>query len=130
VASTYCGKITDSPYPVAGRGIEATYPRAFRLTGGDWWEPGRAAVENQTLDRVVESPPSEVCPRPGYNGSHFYIEVDPASFEPAADTGYLRCRWCGAMYQACLVPGDGGSTRVVRETSVTEAFRPVREATW
>lgn len=95
------------------------------------WNPNRVTVGDETHGGSgVEAPPATACSRPGFNGAHYYVEVDPATHEPAASTGYLRCRWCGAAYHACLVPTGGSSTRVVREISATEAFRPVREATW
>ncbi|MDP6349541.1 MAG: hypothetical protein QF719_07465 [Chloroflexota bacterium] len=74
--------------------------------------------------------PVPPCPTPGFNGAHYYAEVDPVTLAPAAATGYLRCRWCGANHPAPSFSATVAPVRVIREATPFEVFRPVREATW
>ncbi len=86
------------------------------------------------LRRLPRSPgrpaPVPPCPTPGFNGAHYFAEVDPVTLAPAAATGFLRCRWCGAHHPGSSLTAEIDPVRVIREVSTFEIYRPVREAVW
>lgn len=75
------------------------------------------------------APTAPPCPTPGFNGAHYFVEVDPASGAPRPFTGYLRCKWCGAGHRAADPPSfRHRHVRRLRPVSREELFRAVLEA--
>lgn len=116
VRKVFCGQSTWARHLNRIRTEPRRRPAAPRRARRDW-------------ARQLPPPPRAPCPTPGFNGAHYYVEVDPADGSLTAFTGFLRCKWCGMAYRAYQPPRRrDAESRVLRVAGREEEFRAVHEA--
>ena len=128
IASPQGLDVPSSPVPVVGD--QAAVSSRHRSTGAAECPDDRPEDARPGRWARGRPAPARACPSPGFNGAHYYSEVDPVTLAPAAASGYLRCRWCGGTIWAPSFADESDPVRVIREVSPSESFRAVREAIW